>query len=57
MKDRKIKKKHIELLKKAEYASGRKEFLGILKMADEIKSGFQLKALRTYDNSKCKNYF
>ena len=42
MKKREIKKKYSELISKAKYENGRKEFLFLLKKAAKLKSRFEI---------------
>ena len=42
MKQKEIKKKYTELLRKAEYENGRKEFVFLLKKAAKLKSSFDI---------------
>ena len=42
MNQREITKKYSELLNKAEFANGRKEFLGFLKKAAKLKSQIEI---------------
>jgi len=43
MNHREITKKYSELLNKAEFAYGRKEFVGLLKKAARLKSQIEIK--------------
>ena len=42
MNHRKITKKYTELLKRAEFANGRKEVVGLLKIAAKLKSKIEV---------------
>ena len=42
MNHREITKKYCELISKAEYANGRKEFVGLLKKAAKLKSKLEI---------------
>ena len=42
MNHREITKKYIELIDKAEYATGRKEVVGLLKKAAKLKSQIEI---------------
>ena len=42
MKKQEIKKKYIELISKAKYEKGRKEFLFLLKKASKLRSNYEI---------------